>query len=222
MAQLVVANAAVVPLIQAAMIYAISREYGCYMDLGMAVAVATLLGSDYVKMSLLSHAVGWVPFAGNLIKLTTSLVMTEGMGLAAEKLLSCPESREELMRKASLEENESLTDEKASAVRAIFHATSDFLSNLTSLSTADAAKEIWARIESLLRTEDQVALLQKVSDATSPADLMKLVQQYKWNLPVVEAALGALRDKFPRDLACTDVDVLATRFWGQADGEVKA
>ncbi|CAJ1332732.1 unnamed protein product [Effrenium voratum] len=141
---------------------------------------------------------------------------------SGEKLLSCPESREELMRKASLEENESLTDEKASAVRAIFHATSDFLSNLTSLSTADAAKEIWARIESLLRTEDQVALLQKVSDATSPADLMKLVQQYKWNLPVVEAALGALRDKFPRDLACTDVDVLATRFWGQADGEVKA
>lgn len=226
MAQLPMATA-VVPMIQAAMVFAIAQEYGCYLDLGTAVAVVTMLSSDYVKMSLVSHAVGWIPFAGNMVKMGLSVVMTEGIGLAAENLLGCPTSRQNLLEQAAREEqNENLSDEKKAGVfREHFHAIADFLSNTTLSDTSEAAREAWRRVESLFRQEDQVALLGKVHEARSPQELLSLVQTYKWNLKVVEASLEALRDRYPvRRLACTDIDVVATKLWASkaADGEVKA
>lgn len=226
MAQLPLASTAVVPCIQAAMIFAIAQQYGCYMDLGTALAISTLLSSDYVKMSLVSHAVGWIPLAGNVVKTTLSVVMTEGIGIAAEKMLSCPTSRQDLLEKAAKEDqNENLNDaNKASVIREHFHAITDFLGNISSWSsTTDAAREVWNRVESLFRQEDQVALLGKVHEARTPQELLMLVRQYTWNLKVVEASLAALRDRFPSHLACTDVDEVAKRLWAsRADGEVKA
>ncbi|CAE7727175.1 Clpb [Symbiodinium sp. CCMP2592] len=244
MAQLPGASA-VVPAIQAAMIFAIALQYGCYLDLGTALAVSTFLGSEYVKMSLVSHAIGWIPVAGNLIKTALSVVMTEGIGTAAEKMLSCPAMREDLLDKASREEpSETLAEEgQASQVREYFHVISEFLSSSEVTpwsSTTAAAREVWHRVESIFRKEDQVKLLAKVHEvrserrgvrgrtarvtqARNPEDLVALAHKYSWNLQVLEASLLALRDRFPHELACTDVDSLARRFWSsQADGEVKA
>ncbi|CAE7613369.1 CLPB [Symbiodinium necroappetens] len=227
MAQLPGASA-VVPAIQAAMIFAIALQYGCYLDLGTALAVSTFLGSEYVKMSLVSHAIGWIPVAGNLIKTALSVVMTEGIGTAAEKMLSCPAMREDLLDKAAREEpSETLAEEgQASQVREYFHVISEFLSSSEVTpwsSTTAAAREVWHRVESIFRKEDQVKLLAKVHEARNPEDLVALAHKYSWNLQVLEASLLALRDRFPHELACTDVDSLARRFWSsQADGEVKA
>eukprot|EP00439_Symbiodinium_sp_Y106_P063887 s1066_g9.t4 len=227
MAQLPGASA-VVPAIQAAMIFAIALQYGCYLDLGTALAVSTFLGSEYVKMSLVSHAIGWIPVAGNLIKTALSVVMTEGIGTAAEKMLSCPAMREDLLDKAAREEpSETLAEEgQASHIREYFHVISEFLSSSEVTpwsSTTAAAREVWHRVESIFRKEDQVKLLAKVHEARNPEDLVALAHKYSWNLQVLEASLLALRDRFPHELACTDVDSLARRFWSsQADGEVKA
>ena len=220
---------AVVPAIQAGMIFAIALQYGCYLDLGTALAVSTFLGSEYVKMSLVSHAVGWIPIAGNVIKTALSVVMTEGIGTAAEKMLSCPTMREDLLDKASREEpSETLSEEgQASHVREYFHVISEFLSSSEVTpwsSTTTAAREVWQRVESIFRKEDQVKLLAKVHKARNPEDLVALAHKYSWNLQVLEASLLALRDRFPPALACADVESLARRFWSShaADGEVKA
>ncbi|CAE7030132.1 CLPB [Symbiodinium natans] len=220
---------AVVPAIQAAMIFAIALQYGCYLDLGTALAVSTFLGSEYVKMSLVSHAMGWIPVAGNLIKTTLSVIMTEGIGTAAEKMLSCPTMREDLLDKAAREEpSETLAaDGQASRVREYYHVISDYLSSSEVTpwsSTTAAAREVWQRVESIFRKEDQVKLLAKVHEAQNPVDLVSLAHKYSWNLPVLEASLLALRDRFPPDLACVEVESLARRFWSTpaGDGEVKA
>lgn len=225
-AQLPVASIGVVPCIQAAMIYAIAQQYGCFLDRGSAIAIVTMLSSDYVKTTLVSHFVGWIPLAGNLLKTGLSVVMTEGIGMAAEKMLSCPISRQQLLAEAAKQEQTENPsgEKKAYPFREHFHAIVDFLCNQSLSSTTDAAREVWKRVESLFRQEDQVALLAKVTEARTPENLVELVQEYKWNLKVVEASLEALRDRFPSNLACTDVDSVAKGLWApkSADGEVKA
>lgn len=186
LAQLPLAGNTVVPGIQAAMIFAIGYEYGCYMEFGLAMSVLMFLSSDYVKTAVLKESIGWIPMAGNLLKTGLSVVMTRGMGSAAERLLSCPISREDLFKQAagstSYDDNGS---SNSSAMQSLFHSVSDFFvkSNSTFLSNSNvAAAEIWKRVTRPFWKQGQAELLEEVRLAETPEKLVELVKSYSWNL----------------------------------------
>eukprot|EP00930_Biecheleria_cincta_P042678 TRINITY_DN29367_c0_g1_i1.p1 TRINITY_DN29367_c0_g1~~TRINITY_DN29367_c0_g1_i1.p1 ORF type:complete len:1112 (+),score=227.46 TRINITY_DN29367_c0_g1_i1:55-3390(+) len=228
MAQLPLAGNAVVPGIQAAMIFAIGYEYGCYMEFGLAMSVLMFLSSDYVKTAVLKESIGWIPLAGNILKTGLSVVMTRGMGSAAQRLLSCPVSREDLFQQAAgAASYDSNGTSNSNAMQSLFHSVSDLFvkSNSTFLSDGDAAAaEIWRRVTRPFLKQGQAELLEEVRLAETPEKLVELVKSYSWNLEVVERALAALQERFDRPTACLRVEQLAEQLWisRAASGELKA
>ncbi|CAK0848646.1 unnamed protein product [Prorocentrum cordatum] len=129
-----VASIGVVPTIQAAMVYGIGNQYGCHLDRAHALTIVTYLLSHQVKKTMFKEIVGYIPFAGNLIKGSITWFMTAGIGETALRNLRCKSDSQDLLLRAralqngtSEDEGEDESDEAGGFD--IFHTFSDYLVN---------------------------------------------------------------------------------------------
>lgn len=83
LAQLPLADAALIAPIQITMVTSLGPVFGIAVDDSMAKGIIASLAASYVGRGAVQLLVGWIPVAGNAINAATAAAITEALGWAA-------------------------------------------------------------------------------------------------------------------------------------------
>lgn len=213
----------VTSMIQIAMIYRIGIEYGCFMDRSTLLMVLTYLSSDHANKAVLSHLIGFIPGAGNIMKGSITLLMTQGIGQVADKILRCPEGRSGMLKEAAAKQSQDgkdLSGSMGTLSSSVFNLVSDYIVNpdFTGLDPP----EVMLRVRDLFSTSAQDQLLSEMQLLTTAGEFAKFVEKHAWNLAVVEAALRLLEERFHTSDACIVNEFVATRLWTRSAADIES
>ncbi|MCL1986447.1 MAG: hypothetical protein FWG64_00525 [Firmicutes bacterium] len=116
LAQIPLADAAIITPVQMTMLGSLGGIFGIKVDKNLATAIVAPLAAAFVGRGVSQLAVGWIPVAGNIINASTAVAITEAVGWTAAYYFKDFQQREDEIRssayiKASREYEEKLDNQ---------------------------------------------------------------------------------------------------------------